>query len=126
MTRRRIGYALSGIAILFLSFDTAVKLLHLAPAVQANAQLGLPEHLIPVVGLIELACLIAYAVPPTALIGAVLFTGYLGGAVAMQLRVGNPLFSHTLFPTYVAALIWGGLLLRHPRLVGLLTGDERK
>ncbi|HTM02395.1 MAG TPA: DoxX family protein [Vicinamibacterales bacterium] len=124
MTRRRIGYILSGIAILFLSFDTAVKLLHAAPAVQANAQLGLPEPLILVVGLIELACLIAYAVPPTALIGAVLFTGYLGGAIALQLRVGNPLLSHTLFPTYVAALIWGGLLLRHPRLVGILTGER--
>ena len=126
MTRRRVGSILSGIAILFLSFDSGVKLLHAAAAVEANAQLGLPEHLIIVVGLIELACLIAYAVPPTALIGAVLFTGYLGGAIAMQLRVGNPLFSHTLFPVYVAALVWGGLLLRRPRLMTVLTGEERQ
>jgi hypothetical protein len=69
---------------------------------------------------IELACLTLYLVPRTAVLGAVVFTGYLGGAVATHLRIGNPLLSHTLFPVYVAALLWGGLYLRDPRLRALM------
>jgi hypothetical protein len=121
MTLRHAGSALSGFAMLFLTFDATVKLLHLDAAVAANAQLGYPEHLILVVGIIEAACLLVYMVPATSLIGAILLTGYLGGAIATQLRAGNPLLSHTLFPTYVALLVWGGLLLRDRRLLTVLT-----
>jgi hypothetical protein len=116
---RRAGLALSGLAVLFLVFDTAVKLLKLAPAMEANAQLGYPASAVALIGVIELVCLATYLVPRTAVAGALLLTGYLGGAIASQLRAGNPLFSHTLFPLYVAALIWGGLLLRDRRVRAL-------
>jgi len=72
------------------------------------------------IGIIQLICVVLYLVPRTAVLGALLLTGYLGGAVASQLRVGAPLLSHTLFPIYVAALLWGGLYLREPRLRALL------
>ena len=115
------GRALTFLAGSFLTFDTAVKLLNLPVAVQANAQLGYPEHLVVPIGLIELACAALFLLPHTSLVGAVLMTGYLGGAVATQLRVGNPLATHVIFPFYVAALIWGGLLLRDARLRACLS-----
>jgi hypothetical protein len=114
------GRVLSGLAILFLAMDTAMKLLLTAPAVETTGQLGYPAGSVLVIGLIELACLAVYAFPRTARIGAVLLTGYLGGAIATHLRVGSPLLSHTLFPIYVAALVWGGLYLRDRRVRALL------
>jgi hypothetical protein len=107
-----IGRVLSGLGIVFLTFDATVKLLRLQPAVEATAQLGYPESALLTIGIIQVICLIAYLVPRTAILGAVLWTGYLGGAIASQLRVGNPLFSHLLFPIYVAVVLWGGLWLR--------------
>jgi hypothetical protein len=71
-------------------------------------------------GVVLLACVVAYAVPGTSVLGAVLLTGYLGGAIATHVRVENPLFSHTLFPAYVALVVWGGLFLRESRLRELL------
>ena len=118
-SRRRLGYVLSGLAILFLVFDSVGKLVPVAQAVEGSVALGWPESSVRVVGVILLVCVILYAIPRTALLGAVFLTGYLGGAVATQLRVGNPLFSHILFPIYVALLIWGGLLLREERLRAL-------
>jgi hypothetical protein len=117
---RWAGLATSGLAVLFLAFDTTVKLLNLSWAIEANAQLGYPASAVVLIGVIELACLAIHLVPRTAVIGAVLLTGYLGGAMASQLRAGNPLFSHTLFPLYVAALIWGGLYLRDRRVRALV------
>jgi hypothetical protein len=114
------GRILSGLAIAFLALDTAMKLLQVAPAVETTAQLGYPASSVLVIGLIELACLAAYAFPRTARIGAVLLTGYLGGAIATHLRVGSPLLSHTLFPIYLAAMVWGGLYLRDRRVRQLL------
>jgi len=118
--QRRTAYVMTTLAVLFLTFDTVIKLLRLAPAVQGTVALGYPEHAVAVIGAIELVCLVLYLVPRTAVLGAVVFTGYLGGAVATHLRVGNPLLSHTLFPIYVAALLWGGLYLRDPRLRALM------
>lgn len=120
-SRRAIvtGRILSGLAILFLLFDATLKLLQLAPAVEATAQLGYPTSLIQTIAIIQLACLVIYLVPRTSLLGAVLWTGYLGGAVATHVRVGSPLFSHILFPVYIAALLWAGLWLRSSRLRGL-------
>ena len=87
------------------------------PAVaEASTRLGLPEHLGPTLGLVLLACLALYVVPRTAVLGAVLLTGYLGGAVLAHLRVGDPLISHTLFPIYIGALLWAGLYLRDDRV----------
>src|SRR5262249_13238732 len=88
-------------------------------AVEANAQLGYPPSVIRGIGLLEIGCLVVYVIPRTSLLGAILWTGYLGGAIATHVRVGNPLFSHTLFPTYVAALLWAGLWLRDRRVDAL-------
>jgi DoxX-like family len=115
-TRRRIGLVLTGLPVLFLTFDSTVKLVHIQAVTHASALLGWPDHLNGVLGIVLLACLVVFLVPRTAVVGAVLLTGYLGGAVAAHLRVEDPLFSHTLFPVYIAALIWGGLLLRDGRL----------
>ena len=119
-TRRWTGLVLSTLAILFLLFDGVIKVLKLPIAVESTVQLGYPEHVIAGIGIMELVCLALYAFPRTALLGAILLTGHLGGAIATQVRVGNPLFSHILFPTYVAALLWGGLWLREERLRALI------
>lgn len=119
-TRRWAGLVLSTLAILFLLFDGVIKVLKLPIAVESTVQLGYPEHVIAGIGIMELVCLALYAFPRTALLGAILLTGHLGGAIATQVRVGNPLFSHILFPTYVAALLWGGLWLREERLRALI------
>lgn len=114
------GRVLSGLAIAFLAMDTVMKLLQLPPAVQGTTELGYPASAVLSIGVIELACLIAYVVPRSAVLGAVLWTGYLGGAIATHVRMGAPLFSHVLFPVYVALLLWGGLWLRDVRLRALL------
>jgi len=111
-----IGRTLSALAILFLSFDTIVKVLRLPVAVDGTTQLGYPESSVFVIGIIQLVCLVLYVIPQTSVFGAILFTGYLGGAIATHLRIGSPLFTHILFPIYVAVLIWGGLYAREPRL----------
>jgi hypothetical protein len=110
------GRILSGIAVLFLLFDAAVKVLQLPVAVQGTSELGYPGSVVLGLGIVQLVCLVVYLVPQTSVLGAVLWTGYLGGAVATHVRVGHPLFSHTLFPVYVAALLWAGLWLRDERL----------
>lgn len=113
---RWAGRVLSGIAVLFLTFDAAIKLADIKAVAEASQRLGLPDHLAGALGTLLLACLTLYVVPRTAVLGAVLLTGYLGGAVAMHLRVGDPLFSHTLFPVYVGAMLWAGLFLRDARV----------
>jgi DoxX-like family len=110
------GYVLTLLAGLFLAFDTMLKVLVLEPAVQGTTQLGYQANAVFWIGLIELVCLILYFAPRTAVLGAILMTGYLGGAIATHVRVGSPLLSHTLFPAYVALMLWGGLYLREPRL----------
>ena len=114
--RPRAGTIMTGIAILFLLVDSIGKLIPLAPVVEGSLQLGYPESTIRVIGIILLICVTAYAVPRTSVLGAILLTGYLGGAVATHLRVGSPPLTHTLFPLYVGVLIWGGLMLREDRL----------
>jgi hypothetical protein len=116
-----IGRVLSALAILFLLFDSVIKVIKLPPAIEGTVKLGYPESVIVGIGIIELVCLALYVVPQTSVLGAILLTGYLGGAIATHVRVGSPLFSHTLFPIYVAALIWGGLFLREEQLRTLLS-----
>ncbi|WP_437564499.1 DoxX family protein [Sorangium sp. So ce260] len=111
---------LAGLAVAFLVFDTSLKLFALAPAVEASKELGYPPGAFLWIGIVELACLALYVVPRTAPIGAILWTGYLGGAIATHVRLGNPLFSHTLFPIYVAVMLWLPLWLRDARVRGLL------
>jgi hypothetical protein len=111
---------MTGLVALFLLVDGVVKVLKLPVAVEGTTQLGYPEHVVVGIGTIELLCLIVYLIPRTSIFGAVLLTGYLGGAIATHVRVGSPLWSHVLFPIYVAALIWGGLCLRFSRLRALI------
>lgn len=113
---RWAGRVLTGLAVLFLVFDITIKLLGTTEAVDGTTQLGWQPHHLPILGVIQLACLVLYLVPRTAPLGAVLWTGYLGGAIATHLRLDNPLFSHVLFPIYVAAFVWGGLYLRDARV----------
>src|SRR3989440_1920357 len=110
------GRALSGLAVLFLLFDASLKLLKLPVAIDATIQLGYPASAVLVIGFLELICTMLYVIPSTSVLGVVLLTGYLGGAVATHLRHSDPLFSHVLFPTYVGAVLWAGLLLREQRL----------
>jgi hypothetical protein len=114
------GRILSGLVGVLLLFDSAVKLLQAAPAMQGTMQLGYPSSVVFPLGLVLLACVALYLVPRTAVVGAVLLTGYLGGAVATHVRVGDPLFTHVLAPIYVAVLIWGGLYLRDRRVRALI------
>ena len=114
------GRTLSALGVLFLTVDTVGKLIALGPVVEATVQLGFAPDYVVIIGLVELLCLSLYLVPRTAVLGAILWTGYFGGAIATHLRLDNPLFSHTLFPIYIAALLWGGLYLRDSRVRALL------
>lgn len=111
---------LSGLVVLFLTFDSVLKFLHPEAVVEAFAKSGWPPDLAVPLGVILLTCTVIYAIPQTAILGAILLTGYLGGAVSTHLRLGDPLFSHVLFPTYLGVLFWGGLFLREPRLRELI------
>src|SRR5687768_4323412 len=102
-----VGRSISAFAVLFLIFDSVIKVLNLAPAVEATTQLGYPASLVIGIGVLELACLAVYVIPRTTVLGAILLTGYLGGAIATQVRADSPLFS-VVFPVIIGALIWGG------------------
>ena len=117
---RIAGYVLTALVALFLTFDTVLKVLQLAPAIKATSDLGYPASSVLPIGIIELVCLALYLIPQTSVLGAVLLTGYLGGAIATHVRAGSPLFSHMLFPVYVGIMLWAGLYLREPRLAALL------
>jgi DoxX-like family len=114
------GRILSGLAVAFLLMDAVMKLMRIQPVLDAMPKLGWPVSLVIPLGTLLLTCVIVYVIPQTSVLGAILLTGYLGGAVATHARVGDPLFSHVLFPTYIAALLWGGLFLREARLRALL------
>jgi len=110
------GRILSGLPVAFLTFDAVLKLVHVSAVTEASERLGFPDELSATLGVIVLACLALYVVPRTAVLGAVLLTGYLGGAVAVHARIGDPLLSHTLMPIFVAIFLWGGLYLRDARV----------
>ena len=113
------GRVLTALVVLFLTFDAAVKVLQLPMAVEGTRQLGYSTAIILPLGLIQLLFLALYLIPRTAPAGAILWTAYLGGAVATHVRMGNPLFSHTLSPVYAAALLWLALWLRDRRVRNL-------
>ena len=116
------GRVLSGLAVIFLLLDAAMKLVPLRPVLDAMQGLGFAggDSLARGLGVLLLVCTILYAVPRTAPLGALLLTGYLGGAIAVQLRAGNPWFSHVLFGAYIGVALWVGLLLRNVPLRSLL------
>jgi DoxX-like family len=113
------GRILSAIPVLFLLFDGVAKLIKPASVVEATVWLGYPESVIPGLGILLLVCTVVYVVPRTSVLGAILLTGYLGGATATHVRIGESLFP-ILFPSIVGTLIWGGLFLRDERLRTLI------
>jgi hypothetical protein len=109
----RIGRVISALVVLFMLFDSGTKVVQLAPAVEGTARLGYPVSVVLPLGIALLACTMLYAIPSTAVLGAILLTGYLGGATATQVRMGDPWF---LFPVGIGVLVWSGLFLRDARL----------
>ena len=116
------GRILTGIVAVLLTLDAGVKLVGAKAAVEGSAQLGFTPQQVFVIGVIAAVCLVVYLIPRTAPIGAVLWTGYFGGAIVTHLRVNDPLFTHILFPIYVSVLIWGSLYLRDPRVRAVVRG----
>jgi hypothetical protein len=114
------GRILTGIVTLLLAFDVGIKLSGSKAAMEGTVQLGYQPHHVLIIGCIALGCLVLYLIPRTAPLGAILWTGYFGGAVATQLRLDMPLFSYILAPVYVATLIWISLYLRDPRVRALI------
>jgi len=111
------GWILSGLVIAFLLMDAIMKLLALPVVLEASAPLGFAgADMARGLGLVLLICTLLYIAPKTAVLGAILLTGFLGGAVATHVRVGSPLLTHTLFGVYLGVLVWGGLYLRDARL----------
>jgi hypothetical protein len=117
--RRWAGRITSALPALFLLVDGAMKLVKPEPVVKATVELGYAETVILPLGIVLLACTILYVIPRTAVLGAILLTGYLGGAVATHVRAGHGLFE-ILFPVVFGALLWGGLVLRDDRVHTLM------
>ena len=117
---RWTGRLLRGLVVLFLLFDGAIKVVEMEVVKQSLAELGYPVQIAFGLGVLTLAIGVLYAIPSTSVLGAILLTGLLGGAMATHLRVGSPVFSHLLFGLYLGLMAWGGLLLRDARLRALL------
>jgi DoxX-like family len=117
-----LGRVLSGLVIVFLLFDGAIKLVPWPIVTETMDRIGYgsSESLARSLGIITIACTVLYAIPPTSIVGAILLTGYLGGAMASHLRIGSPLFSHILFGFYLGLMLWGGLWLRDKSLRSLI------
>ena len=119
---RWTGRVLSGLVIVFLLFDGAIKLVPWPIVTETMDKMGYgsSETLARSLGIITIVCTVLYSVPPTSILGAILLTGYLGGAMASHVRIDSPLFSHTLFGFYLGVMAWGGLWLRDPDLRNLI------
>ena len=114
------GRILSGLVVVFLLFDGAIKVVEMDVVKQTLAELGYPTDIAFGLGVLTLAIGVLYAIPRTSVLGAILLTGLLGGAMATHLRVGSPVFSHLLFGLYIGLMAWGGLFLRDERLRAML------
>jgi hypothetical protein len=114
-----------GLAVAFLIVDAVGKLLEVQPVIDATARLGYCPEVVFGLGITLSLCVLLYVVPRTAVLGAVLLTGYLGGTIATHVRVGGPLFTDVLFPVYVAAFLWGSLMLRDARLRAFVPWGHR-
>jgi hypothetical protein len=119
---RWLGRVLSGLVILFMLLDGAIKLVPWPVVTETMDRIGYgsSETLARSLGIITIACTVLYAIPPTSILGAILLTGYLGGAIASHLRIDSPLLTHTLFGFYLGLMLWGGLWLRDRRLRDLI------
>ena len=114
------GRVMSGLVIAFLVFDGAMKLIPLQIVIDTSQQMAIPLDIIRTLGVLTLTGTALYAWPRTSVLGAIILTGYLGGAIYAHFRLADPLFTHTLFGVYLGLLIWGGLYLRDPRVRALL------
>jgi hypothetical protein len=116
------GRILSGVVVVFLLLDGAIKLVPWPVVTETMDRMGYgsSETLARSLGIITIVCTVLYSIPPTSILGAIMLTGYLGGAMASHLRIGSPLFSHTLFGFYLGLMVWGGLWLRDRRLRTLM------
>jgi hypothetical protein len=114
------GRIIIALVVVFLLLDALIKVMKLPSAVEGTTRLGYPESLVSVIGLVEFVCVALYVIPRTSILGAILLTGYLGGAVATNLHAGLPLFSYILAPVYFGVLIWGGLFFRDSQLRALI------
>lgn len=114
------GRIVSGLVIVFLLLDGSIKLVPIDAVIAASQEFRIPVDLARTLGAITLACTILYAIPVTSVLGAILLTAYMGGAVYTHLRIGSPLFSHTLFGVYLGIMIWGGLWLRDAAVRALI------
>lgn len=119
-----IGWTMSILAILFMTMDAVMKLIKPEVIIKATVELGYSESTIVTMGILLLLFTIIYAIPKTVIFGAILLTGYLGGAIATHFRLLHHVFGETLFPVYIALLIWGGLVLRKVELKNILIGKH--
>ena len=120
-TKKTVGWILTSLVIIFFLFDSLGKLFGMDESVKATVELGYPADKVFIIGLILLVSTFLYAIPRTSIIGIVLLTAYLGGAVATNFRVGSSLFSHTLFPVYMGILAWAGLAYRNQNLIKFIS-----
>lgn len=120
-TKKTVGWILTALVIIFFLFDSLGKLFGMDESVKATVELGYPADKVFIIGLILLVSTFLYAIPRTSIIGIVLLTAYLGGAVATNFRVGSPVFSHTLFPVYMGILAWAGLAYRNQNLIKFIS-----
>ena len=119
------GFAMSAVVVLFLLMDSGMKLAAIQPVLEAGQQIGFPgAAMARKLGAVLLLCTLLYVWPRTSVLGAILVTAFLGGAVATHVRLGNPLFTHVLFGVYVGVFLWAGLVLREPRLRAVLLGGS--
>ena len=121
----RTGWGLTALAGLFLAFDATGKLMGVAQVLEGTQRLGFGRDAVLPLGIIEAVCIVAYLVPRSSILGALLLTGWFGGAVAAHLRIGDPLLSHTLFPIYAAVVVWTALFLRSSALRVAIRGSDR-
>jgi uncharacterized membrane protein YphA (DoxX/SURF4 family) len=114
------GRILTALVVAFLLMDGIIKFMMIQPVIDTFKEMGYPVKHAILIGVIDVACAILLAIPRTAVLGAVLLTGLLGGAIATHVRIDSPLFSHTLFGVYLGLFAWAGLYLREPRVRALL------
>lgn len=122
--QRWISYVMSGLVILFMLLDSIMKFVKPPEVIEGTLALGFSEQHVVIIGTLGLISTLLYAFPRTSVLGAILLTGYFGGAVATHVRLNNPLFTHTLFTVYFGILIWGGLWLRNLKVRELLSFRE--
>ena len=115
-----MGRVLTGLSAAFLLLDGGMKLVKARVSVEGTVQVGYPESLVAPIGAVLILCTLIYLIPRTSVLGAILLTGYLGGAVATNLRIGGSLFGQVLFPVYFGVMVWGGLYLRDAKVAGLI------